>query len=99
MSLMMSSCWTFLLKRRSALSIDSPSWIFTSATPTYTPLRADHPHGAVTSNETNMVGYHRPARILGVNGPAVNTVINWPWLFPRFPGGSPAADPTLIPSA
>ena len=76
MSLMMSSCWTFRLKRRSALSIDSPSWIFTSATPTYTPLRVDRSHGAVTSNETNMIGYHRPARILGVNAPAVNNVIN-----------------------
>ena len=31
MSLMMSSCWTLRLNRRSALSMDSPSWIFTSA--------------------------------------------------------------------
>jgi hypothetical protein len=38
MSLMMSSCCTFRLNRRSALSIDSPSWILTSATLT-TPLQ------------------------------------------------------------
>src|SRR5258706_9042737 len=28
---MMSSCWTFLLKRRRAFSRGSPSWILTSA--------------------------------------------------------------------
>jgi len=38
MSLMMSSCCTFRLNRRSALSIDSPSWIFTSATDNHTPF-------------------------------------------------------------
>jgi hypothetical protein len=63
------------LKRRSALSIDSPSWIFTSATPTCTPLRAIRPLGAVFSKETKRVGYHRPARILGATGPDVNEIL------------------------
>jgi hypothetical protein len=38
--LMMSSCCTLRLKRRNALSIDSPSWIFTSAK-THTPSPAE----------------------------------------------------------
>ena len=41
MSLMMSSFLTFRLKRRRALSMDSPSRILTSAMPRYTPSRLD----------------------------------------------------------
>src|SRR3954471_21207250 len=38
---MISSCCTFRLNRRSALSMDSPSCTFTSAKLEYTPLAAD----------------------------------------------------------
>src|SRR4029079_18273000 len=38
---MISSCCTFRLNRRSALSMDSPSCTFTSAKLVYTPLAAD----------------------------------------------------------
>ena len=43
MSLMMSSCWTLRLNRRSALSIDSPSCTLTSATRDHTPFVARWP--------------------------------------------------------
>jgi hypothetical protein len=46
MSLMMSSCWTLRLNRRSATSMDSPSLTITKATlfsaPPYTLLLNDH---------------------------------------------------------
>src|SRR6185503_12311863 len=54
MSLMMSSCCTFRLNRRRALSIDSPSWILTSAT-RITPPQTRLIHGA------NMLRYHGAA--------------------------------------
>ena len=53
MSLMMSSCCTFRLNRRRALSMDSPSWIFTSATKYHTPFV-----GGQMCTQSNMLGYH-----------------------------------------
>src|SRR5437868_4109497 len=54
---MMSSCCTLRLNRRRALSIDSPSWIFTSATRLTPPSRV--------AIHANMLGYHSDRRILG----------------------------------
>lgn len=61
MSLMMSSCCTFRLKRRRALSMDSPSWTFTSATlihPLQPASRDDCPE---PFGQPNVLGYHTPA--------------------------------------
>ena len=72
MSLMMSSCCTFRLKRRRALSIDSPSWTLHFGHGEYTPSTADNQLSwarnvwaecASVSQlyGPSMLGYHIPA--------------------------------------
>ena len=56
MSLMMSSCCTFRLKRRSALSIDSPSCNLTSAKSVATPLPPEI-RSSLTFETPNGVSY------------------------------------------
>src|SRR5688572_30017877 len=56
---MISSCCTFRLKRRSALSIDSPSWTFTSAKLDHTPFAAAIPPSEPRGVRWNVLGYHR----------------------------------------
>src|SRR3954452_19161532 len=61
---MISSCWTFRLNRRRALSIDSPSCTRTSAT-RYTPSRGWIWPCEGRTHLPNVLGYHRQRRILG----------------------------------
>ena len=64
MSLMMSSCCTLRLKRRSALSMDSPSWIFTSAK-LDTPFPRDLSPDWSFRTLRNTVGYHAGSKVRG----------------------------------
>src|SRR5206468_931885 len=57
---------TLRLNRRRALSIDSPSWIFTSATRLTPPSRV--------AIHANMLGYHSDRRILGAIPVNVNEI-------------------------